>query len=214
LILFVDDDILAVPELLERHLALHDSRRDIVVRGPIINIEQYEIPDAPRAQLKDYSQVFFCTCNASVRREVLREVGGFDESFVEYGWEDNEVGWRLRRRGLRACFDMEAIVYHYKPAIKTGELDKLVQQAMELGRNAVAYLHKHPHWIVRLATGIWPPNVWVKMLRYTHNRCSAWEDEWNALPQGSEVRKKALEKMIYNGHYWLAVRDELGQSGR
>ena len=46
-----------------------------------------------------------------LRREVLDEVGGFDERFHMYG-EDNEWCVRIRRAGRRIVFEPEAVVMH------------------------------------------------------------------------------------------------------
>jgi GT2 family glycosyltransferase len=51
------------------------------------------------------------TCNASVRREHLIGVGGFDEGFTGWGLEDTELAYRLRQRGLAFAFNPAAIVY-------------------------------------------------------------------------------------------------------
>jgi len=46
-----------------------------------------------------------------VRREVIEEVGGFDERFHMYG-EDNEWCLRITRAGWRLVFEPEAVVIH------------------------------------------------------------------------------------------------------
>jgi hypothetical protein len=45
-------------------------------------------------------QLFFLGGNISVRTEDFRELGGFDESFEEYGAEDIELAYRLWERGI------------------------------------------------------------------------------------------------------------------
>ena len=47
-----------------------------------------------------------------VRREMLDEVGGFDERFHMYG-EDNEWCWRITKSNWRLMFVPEAVVLHY-----------------------------------------------------------------------------------------------------
>lgn len=49
---------------------------------------------------------------ASYRRDVLSEVGGFDEFFPINAGEDADVGYRLQRAGYRLHYTPEAIVYH------------------------------------------------------------------------------------------------------
>jgi len=47
-----------------------------------------------------------------VRREVIDEVGGFDEQFEMYS-EDHEWCWRMRKSGWRVVFDPSATVTHH-----------------------------------------------------------------------------------------------------
>jgi hypothetical protein len=89
-----------------------------------------------------------------VRRTRLDRVGGtFDESFTEYGWEDIELGMRLRAIGTRAVFNRRAVAFHYKPRAAALDVERLVRQVRSQARTAVQLERKHPHWRVRLAIG-------------------------------------------------------------
>jgi GT2 family glycosyltransferase len=60
----------------------------------------------------DSCEVFSpCGAAAFFRADVLREVGGFDESFFCYG-EDIDLGFRLRLRGYRCRHVPDAVVHH------------------------------------------------------------------------------------------------------
>ena len=66
-----------------------------------------------------------------VRREVIEEVGGFDERFHMYG-EDNEWCLRIKRAGWQLLFEPEAVVMHHGGAssLKRWEsLEKMRVQA-------------------------------------------------------------------------------------
>jgi len=41
------------------------------------------------------------TCNLSVPKQLLEDIGGFDENFKKWGYEDTEMACRLFRRGVR-----------------------------------------------------------------------------------------------------------------
>jgi hypothetical protein len=56
---------------------------------------------------------FFWSCNVSVPRALALEVGGFDESFKHWGFEDIELGYRLWRRGVRFALCRGAWGFHY-----------------------------------------------------------------------------------------------------
>lgn len=202
-ILFVDDDILAPPDLVAEHYRGHVSHRATVIRGPIINVPEYHIPLDRPARWGDYSSAFFCTCNASVSKQGLLAAGGFDENFTEYGFEDNELGWRLKRRGWRARFRMSAIVYHYKPHRPRSHLADMIAQAQELGRSAAVYYSKHPHWQVGFATGL-HPLLWVWNRVVANERLYAL---WVWLWQGttSPSWRSFLERRIFSYHYVRAM---------
>ena len=70
---------------------------DVVVNGPILNVPSYDA--RPKPTLANYSRAFLCTCNASLPKAAFFAAGGFDESFDLYGWEDTELGVRLREAG-------------------------------------------------------------------------------------------------------------------
>lgn len=54
--------------------------------------------------------------NVSYRRTVLEEVGGFDESYRVASGEDNELAYRVKKRGYRLVFTRGASVGHYHPS--------------------------------------------------------------------------------------------------
>lgn len=57
----------------------------------------------------------FWTANVSVKAELARAVGGFDEEFTDAACEDAELGLRLGAAGMRLDYDPEALALHYHP---------------------------------------------------------------------------------------------------
>jgi glycosyltransferase involved in cell wall biosynthesis len=132
IILFIDDDIIAVPTLLESHFNWHRKYPDdktavlgYVEWSPDINVTPfmswmdnggphfkfYEIGEASNAD----PERFFYTCNISLKKKLLVENGEFfDEEFSIAGWEDLEFGHRMKKRGLVLKFDKEARAYHFR----------------------------------------------------------------------------------------------------
>lgn len=51
-------------------------------------------------------------CNASFRKKMLVELGGFDEFYV-YSHEDPDVSVRIQQAGGRIVFQPKALVWHY-----------------------------------------------------------------------------------------------------
>ncbi len=152
-IILIDDDVLPLPNFVEEHLRSHDHAPAAIVRGGAINVESFDDLPPPVWSWKNYSGNFFWTTNVSVPTATIREIGGFNESFAEYGWEDIDVGLRLRFAGVRAVFNRFALAYHYKPQPRSSEIEKMERQTRAQARTAVTLSALHPHWRTYLATG-------------------------------------------------------------
>ena len=152
-IIFIDDDVLPTPQFVCEHLRSHDAHPLAIVRGGAINTESFDDLPPPVWSFKDYSANYFWTTNVSVPLATIRAVGGFDESFTEYGWEDVDVGLRLRFGGVKAVFNKNALAYHCKPRLRSGNVEKMLRQARAQARTAVQLARIHPHWRTHAATG-------------------------------------------------------------
>jgi glycosyltransferase involved in cell wall biosynthesis len=153
-IAFIDDDVLPTPVFAAEHLKSDERHGDVVVRGAAINTESFDALPIPVWTPRNYSGNWFWTTNVSVRRSRLDAAGGrFDESFSEYGWEDIELGLRLRALGTKAVFNRFAVVFHYKPAPKATSVAGMQRQVRAQARTAVRLEELHPGWRVALAIG-------------------------------------------------------------
>jgi GT2 family glycosyltransferase len=123
-LLFLDDDTVADPDLLAAHLAAHRQEPGAVIIGPMkappgesqrswVRWEQEELDKQYEAMTegrwRPTPRQFF-TANASLARGPFHEAGGFDPAFKRA--EDVELGYRLRKLGLRFLFRPEAVVIH------------------------------------------------------------------------------------------------------
>jgi len=156
LVAFVDDDVVVPPHFLAAHAQAHAQTVPLAVSGPIVNV-----PDAahrPKPTKVNGSRAFFVTCNVSVRSSSLRAAGGFDEAFDLYGWEDTELGARLRAQGVRRAFAWDAYLWHIKPPTPES-LEDALGKAIEKARMAARFVGKMPTARVRLATGAYGPNL-------------------------------------------------------
>ncbi len=156
IIIFCDDDTIAPEHFVAEHVRAHQAQaRPAVVSGPILNVPDKEQLIQPSA--RHYSRAFFCTCNVSVAKTDLEAVGCFDERYDLYGWEDTDLGIRLRARGLARVFAWPAYIYHIKPP-RTMALARRRALAHEKGTMAARFVRKAPSWPVRLATGAYGAN--------------------------------------------------------
>lgn len=209
-ILFCDDDTLPPRSWAEAHLAALDMDPKRVVSGPIINVEGDG--DLPPPSAKNFSRAFLCTCNASVSRAELEAVGGFDERYHLYGWEDTDLGVRLRARGARRIWSWEAYLYHVKPAAAQ-PLDARIALASEKGAMAARFIRKSPTLPVRLATGAYALNfaraaiVEAPLMRRWYARVVADPDSAR-----SALGKFAAEALV-DAAYLDAMRAGLRRDG-
>ncbi|MER3456523.1 MAG: family 2 glycosyl transferase [candidate division GAL15 bacterium] len=155
-VVFVDSDVFATPQFLSAHAAIHERWPAAVGRGPLLLTTHLENPFGNPPLLPDPSPGFLDTANASVRREHLLAAGGFDEEFRHYGWEDVDLGFRLRRLGLRRVLSRHALAYHYQPPPSPDSVPDLLRREEERARMAVRLLRKHPGLASRFLTQLTP----------------------------------------------------------
>jgi glycosyltransferase involved in cell wall biosynthesis len=149
-VLFADDDVWFPPGFLAAHAAAQSAETPVAVSGPILNVAGYDV--RPKPSPLNYSGAFFCTCNVSVARTALLGAGGFDETFNLYGWEDTELGLRLRRSGVRRAFAWDAYLWHIKPP-RVETLESVLQKTVERAQMAARFLRKDASLRTKLATG-------------------------------------------------------------
>ncbi|MCD9880191.1 glycosyltransferase family 2 protein [Streptomyces guryensis] len=164
-ILMIDADQLITPGLVAEHVRYHElspdlvvvGRRDELTAGPLdrdLLARRFTMQALPPVVAEDSREAVYAhfsanlnnlatcwhhlySCNASVRREHLLAVGGFDESFRGWGLEDTELGYRLRRRGLAFAYNPAAVVYHQRAQTVT------TRMFAEWRRNLRRFSDKH-----------------------------------------------------------------------
>lgn len=202
-IIFIDDDVLPMPNFVEEHMRAAKSGRDLVVRGGVIEVESFDRLPPPFWTLRNYSANWFWTSNVSVSRRSLDEVRlgdgmWFDEEFSEYGWEDIELGLRLRESGVRGIFNKYAVAFHYKPkGAEHLNVDALLRQKRAQARTARVLTRRHPGWRVRLATGDNP----VQRGLHRVSRALRLERGWSAALGSAAFRRIALAALAGDAYF-------------
>jgi GT2 family glycosyltransferase len=113
LVAFTDDDCEPAPGWLEALMRVHSRSPGAVLQGrtaPNPN-ELDALGPYARTISVDALGPWFPTCNMAYPRDVLEEVGGFDESYATVA-EDTDLAWRARERGHRIEFVADAVVHH------------------------------------------------------------------------------------------------------
>jgi trans-aconitate methyltransferase len=153
-LVLLDDDMEVGPTFVASHRRHHPPGSRLCVLGPVP-----VRPDGQRQRAATYvgakfaahlarlaqtdhefSVRDFYSGNASLRLEVMREIGGFDESFTAYGNEDVELALRLRAAGVTLRFDPEAVANQTYDK----SLGALLRDTRAKGATTVRLARMHP----------------------------------------------------------------------
>ncbi|MGQ0569304.1 MAG: glycosyltransferase family 2 protein [Armatimonadota bacterium] len=212
-LLFLDADIWATPGLISAHLAHHAGRQNIGVQGrwkdhrdsltTMFMRARNVIPDATIRRREGLSPYHVVTRNFSIHAEAFRRLGGFDEGFHGYGWEDIELAFRMVRDGVTLRYEPTALAYHYH--IQT--LQEAREKLRQAGEGAVYFWTKHERdWRLGLFLEILPVLLPLKWVVYRSGIITAallpvlWLSERAGLTiVAGEVYSHLLWRSFYEG---------------
>jgi len=230
-LIVLDDDMTVVESFIERHRAHHSPGSRLCVLGAVPVVLTDDSPLAARyvkdkfdlhlARLANPAHLAlprsFYTGNASLRAEVLREVGGFDESFGIYGNEDVELSLRLRAAGVDLVYDPEAMArQEYGKDIGALQLDTL-----EKGRTTVLLARSHPAVFgdLRLAAPDDASRPWLSLravllwaTRHLPGTEKAIFAIASALERAGLWRSPLFYRAVLDYAFWAGAGDALGES--
>lgn len=126
----LNDDCTASPEWLQELVRVADREYEIGLCAAQIRLAESGMIDSagmliardgaskqrgfrqsPESYQKDTEVLFPSGCSALYRRDMLEDVGGFDESYFLY-CEDTDLGLRARWAGWQAYYSAKAVVTH------------------------------------------------------------------------------------------------------
>jgi glycosyltransferase involved in cell wall biosynthesis len=198
-IVFIDSDLVVTESCLACHpKALQRSweqrgNRLCFTYGAVVNTANFADPTSERHKLRDLSWAYFATGNVAIDRGVLERSGLFDCSFRLYGWEDLELGERLRRMGVALIKCPEAVGYHWHPALTLDQIPNLIRVEGERARMGLVFFRKHPTRRVRFIIQF----TWLHRLL------------WEVLTLGGLVNQHSLRPLlrwlIHNGYSGMAM---------
>ncbi len=171
-VIFIDSDLVVVEGFLAAHAGMlrrlgvsGDPQRageaKVFTYGRVINTHNFDDPFAEPFKPTDFSAAFFATGNVAIARCWLDRAsespqGPFDTRFHLYGWEDLELGVRLKALGLQMVKCPAAAGYHWHPPFKLEQIPQLIDRERQRGRMGVLFYQKHPTWEVRLMIQMTP----------------------------------------------------------
>jgi glycosyltransferase involved in cell wall biosynthesis len=218
-ILFLDDDIVAPPGLLHAHLEALAGQTDrgtigLVHTAPeLIDGAHFHYLDSRGVAKLTAGKVparYFVTQNAAVPRQAFLKVGGFDEQFSAYGFEDMELAFRLE--------DIAGLTFHSVKMpvpvhVHHHTLDQYLDKKRECGRHSLALLARlHPqritemrlHWVVD-APKPHRPGLPVRLARALATGVAArgletllrhWPTDRHSRPRFSDIYHLGMDAMI------------------
>ncbi len=147
-----DDDLEPAVDYIARHREGHRH-------GPagVIGLYHNVLPDTPYAavygrhadQLHAQSALAtpvdfhwrFWAGNVSITRQTWERIGGYDEDYRRYGWEDVDYGYRLHRAGIPVRIHPELTTDHHVAATTTAVR---ARRALHSGAAREKFLEKFP----------------------------------------------------------------------
>ncbi len=215
-IIFIDDDIIADEHFIEEHMKSHAKYPKSIIRGWVNHTPNLD-RRVPKFNMADISTSYFWTSNVSVARKYLFEVGLFDEDFKEYGWEDLELGRRLKKHGLIRRYNNKAIVFHYKGYWKKEDVPRLIMQAKAKARTAIVFIEKDKALKVKLSTAVYAPRLWLNsMLNWDDKGIAFCEKVLAKQKEGVPLKGLALicAQNLVSFHYFKEVESALKERKR
>lgn len=108
LLIFTDDDCIPESTWVEGYLEAYEPGRVIV--GKTTCKDGFNSP-FEHAPVNDKGQQRF-GCNLGLSREIFHNMGGFDEGYLKYGFEDYDFFRRCDQIGLKSVFSHKAAIDH------------------------------------------------------------------------------------------------------
>ena len=191
-IIFIDSDLVVTDNFLQAHantlIKYGEKSNRIFTYGRVINTCNFDFPTLEPYKLTDFSAAFFATGNVAIARHWLIEAGLFDTNFQEYGWEDLELGIRLKKLGLKLIKCSEAVGYHWHPPFSLKQLPKMIEREIQRGKMGILFYQKHQTLEVKIMIQM----TWLHKLL------------WGGLSLGGRLNEKTMAVFLQ----WLIDHDK------
>ncbi len=139
--------------------------------------------------------IAFLSGNVSVRKANLKKSGLFDETFVGYGAEDWELGYRLYKNGVQFVLDPSTVAYHQEHGISK-------RKVKEQWGNHYRFVKKHPNIDVLILSLEWKELPFMHLHRtlVEYNELEErFPDEYNELTHAFRTMLFRIIEYLNNG---------------
>ncbi|MGB9620140.1 MAG: glycosyltransferase family 2 protein [Armatimonadota bacterium] len=131
LLIVLNNDVEVAPGFLDSILPLFEDEDVFAVSPRILLPARHGLDEGPttgfwhhgmfytgqRQQVQEVTPILYATgCAAVYRRSMLDELGGFDEVYSPFYWEDADLGYRAWKRGWKTLYQPASEVIHQHAA--------------------------------------------------------------------------------------------------
>lgn len=175
-LLFIDDDVIAEPDVFKLHLEAHkkmpnasfigktifdwDKSDDMLLRYVGVTFH----PKWYNDNLYELNYRNYFTGNMSSNKKAVIEVGGFDRSYSCYGYEDVDLGYRLEKAGYPLYYMKNAVV---KDIGNTTSQD-YIRKTIEGGKMKAHMISLHPELTREYRRNFYIPYLYPFFWVYIH----------------------------------------------
>jgi glycosyltransferase involved in cell wall biosynthesis len=189
-IIFIDSDLVVTEHFLQAHadalLQGYKQKDRVFTYGSVIDTCNFDNPTSEPYKITDFSAAYFATGNVAIARHWLLEAGLFDTRFQLYGWEDLELGVRLKKLGLKLIKCPAAVGYHWHPPFNLDQIPGAIDREIQRGKMGVLFYQKHPTWEVRMMIQM----TWLHQIL------------WGVLSLGGTLNERTMRPLLQ----WLIDR--------
>ncbi|RAP34492.1 hypothetical protein DID77_00945 [Candidatus Marinamargulisbacteria bacterium SCGC AG-439-L15] len=178
-IIITDSDMIPDKHFVQTHYDAHQSSSTpSCFEGVTYNLKTLHWP--PKKECiyayisRDYKDgkslgwYYFLTGNISFPKSIFDSEGGFSEDFLNYGWEDLELGYRLSKKKVPLYYLKSAINYHYHVITE----DEEIQRNVAKGASAAILIRKHP--ALKTFCGLNPLSTFLHPRLKKNGRIYSW----------------------------------------
>lgn len=158
LVFLLNSDIMLSAEYFKAQLAYFNKPDTFGVMGKILSADSQQVPVEAKYPGYTYASIkpgknYFCQhceqiytyylsgANALIDRQKLMLLGGFNESFSPYYYEDVDLGLRAWRLGFKLYFEEKAVCRHLKSVTISQEPSDKVKVIYKRNKFCLHYLH-------------------------------------------------------------------------
>ncbi len=154
IIIFIDSDLVVLNDFIYNHVekllrAWKTNNKKCFTYGSVVNTSNFKNPESENYKITDISFAYFATGNVAISRDLLLKAGLFDTSFSLYGWEDLELGERLKKMGTKLIKCPRAVGFHWHPPFECDQIPSIINKEHERAKMALIFYRKHRNLRVR-----------------------------------------------------------------